>query len=68
MMNDQFYPTSRAAELLGLSQSFLCKLRCTGDGPPFIKVGRRVLYSGRDLMIWAATRRRSSTSDQGGAQ
>lgn len=62
MASNQFYPTARAAERLGVSSSFLCKLRCTGGGPPFIKVGRRVLYSERDLETWAASRRRTSTS------
>ena len=42
MLKNQLYPTSRAAELLGLSPSFLCKLRCTGGGPPFVKIGRTV--------------------------
>ena len=30
-----------AAHFLGLSRSWLAKLRLTGDGPPYMKVGRR---------------------------
>ena len=64
-MTISLLPTTRAAERLGLSPSFLNKLRCTGGGPPFIKIGRRVLYAERDLEAWAASRRRRSTSDAG---
>ena len=31
----------------------LAKLRCTGGGPPFRKVGRDVIYEARDLDSWA---------------
>ncbi len=54
-----------AASLIGLSVSFLNKLRCTGDGPQFIKVGRSVLYDPADLSAWLDRRRRLSTSDTG---
>lgn len=54
-----------AASLIGLSVSLLNKLRCTGDGPQFIKVGRSVLYDPADLSAWLDRRRRLSTSDTG---
>lgn len=51
-----------AAQFLGLSQSWLAKLRLSGDGPPYMKVGRQVRYSQADLMRWAAKSLRHSTS------
>jgi excisionase family DNA binding protein len=52
-----------AARLLGLSASTLNKLRLSGNGPLYRKLGRRVLYDPRDLEAWSAERRRSHTSD-----
>jgi predicted DNA-binding transcriptional regulator AlpA len=56
--------TPEAAEYLGLSQSTLAKMRLRGDGPAYLKAGRRiVLYDPTDLESWLATRRRFSTSE-----
>ena len=57
--------TPLAADYLGLSASFLNKLRCTGGGPAYVKLGRRVLYSQSELDRWLETNRRMSTSDEG---
>ena len=57
---------AETARLLGLSVSFLNKLRCAGGGPTFRKIGRAVLYDPADLESWLADRRRVSTSDTGG--
>lgn len=55
--------TPEAARHLGIGKSTLDKLRMTGDGPPFLKLGpRRVVYDLADLESWAADRRRVSTS------
>jgi predicted DNA-binding transcriptional regulator AlpA len=51
-----------AAQFLGLSQSWLAKLRLTGDGPQYMKVGRQVRYSRADLMSWAEKSLRQNTS------
>lgn len=57
-----------AARHLGLSKSLLDKLRLTGGGPIYLKLGpRRVVYDLADLERWAAERRRRSTSE-GSAQ
>jgi hypothetical protein len=58
---------SEAAAYTGLSSSTLAKYRVFGGGPPFYKLGRRVVYDVRDLDSWVAERRRVSTSDLGGA-
>ncbi len=55
--------TRRAAELIGMSGRTLEKWRSEGTGPPFLKLGRRVLYSLADLETWVRSRRRLSTSE-----
>ena len=52
-----------AARLLGLSVSTLNKMRLTGSGPPYLKLGRRVVYDVHDLEAWAASRKRNHTSE-----
>jgi len=56
---------TEAATFLALSVSFLNKLRCSGGGPAFRKIGRAVIYDPADLEAWLSARRRSSTSDDG---
>lgn len=61
--------TRAAATFTGLSSSTLNKLRITGGGPPFLKLGpRRVVYHPADLERWLEQSRRRSTSDRGGAR
>jgi excisionase family DNA binding protein len=54
-----------AAEYLRLSERTLERLRVTGDGPAFVKLGRRVLYRDHDLLEWVASRVVASTSEAG---
>ena len=58
-----FTSNQEAAEYLKLSPRTLEKLRVVGDGPPFRKLGRRVVYALADLEEWAARRKCDSTSD-----
>lgn len=53
---------AEAGEFLALSPSWLAKLRLTGDGPQFIKIGRRVRYRTADLIRWAEAGLCKSTS------
>jgi excisionase family DNA binding protein len=55
-------PTGEAADYLGLGKSTLDKLRLTGGGPAFYKVGARVVYDPADLDAWIAQHKRRSTS------
>ena len=56
----------QAADYLGLSTSTLAKMRLRGDGPRYLKAGRRiVIYDVHDLEEWLGARRRHSTSEQG---
>jgi hypothetical protein len=64
-MNLQTYlDVQQAAQLTKLSVSTLNKLRLTGDGPRYLKLGRRVAQSA--LVDWMHRRERTSTSDPGG--
>ena len=51
-----------AAAYLGLGASTLEKLRMTGKGPVYLKIGRRCLYAQSDLDAWLARHRRISTT------
>jgi predicted DNA-binding transcriptional regulator AlpA len=52
-----------AARLVGLSESTLAKLRLNGNGPIYVKLGRRVLYRPADLEQWLESRTARDTSD-----
>lgn len=55
--------TPAAADYLGYSELTLEKKRLTGEGPPFIRLGRAIVYDTRDLDAWLAARRARSTSE-----
>lgn len=56
--------TPEAARYVALSESSLMKMRLTGDGPLFVKVGpRAVAYRKADLDAWLDARVRRSTSE-----
>lgn len=57
--------TVEAAAYCGSSTSTFEKLRLTGRGPRYVKMGRRVVYDPADLDAWLAANRRRSTSDKG---
>ncbi len=54
---------SQAAERLGVSVSFMNKMRLVGGGPRFIKLGARVCYDPADLLDWLEAQKRCSTSE-----
>jgi len=58
-----YLDTRATADRTSLSVSYLNQARLRGDGPPFIRVGRRVLYSIGELDAWLAARTRTSTSE-----
>lgn len=53
------------AAITSLSASYLNKLRGSGMGPPFRKIGRAVLYDTAEVQSWLDQHSRSSTSDTG---
>lgn len=52
----------QAADFLGFKPGWLARLRCTGGGPMYIRLGRKVRYRLDDLNAWTAERRTASTS------
>lgn len=51
-----------AAPRVGVSVKTLQGWRVSGNGPRFIKAGRRVVYDPADIEAWKDERRVSSTS------
>jgi hypothetical protein len=51
-----------AAEFIGLAKQTLNTWRVAGDGPPYHKLGRRVLYDAEELEGWVQGRRVRHTS------
>jgi len=54
---------NEAARRAGVSPSYMNRLRVTGGGPIYQKIGRRVTYSPDDIDVWLDARRRSSTTE-----
>ena len=61
----RYLSVCEAAQYLGVSKSYLNKLRTKGNGPEFFKIGARVTYATEDLDAWLNQHRRRSTSDLG---
>jgi excisionase family DNA binding protein len=59
----RYLSTEQAAELLGVSPATLLKWRVQRRGPPFLKLGRRVIYSESALRAWADMHAVSPTRD-----
>lgn len=58
-----YMKTSQAATYLKFSKRFLEALRLTGEGPPFLSIGRCRRYRRCDIDAWAQARVRRSTSE-----
>ena len=54
---------TEVAKLTRLSKRTLERMRVTGDGPRFCKLGRRVVYRLADIDAWVASRVVTSTSE-----
>ena len=53
-----------AAAMLGVSVLTLKRWRRTGEGPAFVKIGRRSAYQIADINEWITSTKRTSTADQ----
>lgn len=54
----EFLSTDELAELLTVDIKTVKRWRASGEGPPFIRIGRsRVIYSRADVDAWLAGRR-----------
>jgi predicted DNA-binding transcriptional regulator AlpA len=63
MDKTEYVDTPRLALHTGIAASTWNKRRGTGDTPPFMKIGSRVLYRLADVDKWMEARARNSTSD-----
>ncbi len=60
---DEVLTTSEAAEYLKCSEQHLEASRVRGDGPPFTRVGSRIIrYRKSAILAWMAAREVASTS------
>jgi predicted DNA-binding transcriptional regulator AlpA len=64
MQIDALLTANEVAKLLKVSTSWLAKARMTGEGPPYIRVGRSIRYSEAARQQWLKSRQRLSTSEQ----
>ena len=64
---DEAVPTAEASRITGEPIPTLETKRVRGGGPVFLKLGKSVKYTRRACFEYLAARRRSSTSDPGGA-
>lgn len=67
MSNLVYLTTEETADRLRLKTTTLERWRVDGNGPVFLKLGRRVVYPLAQLDEWVAAKIRHSTSDRGGA-
>ena len=64
----EFWDDKRVSALLELAQKTLANDRVSRRlNIPYYKFGGAVRYRSDEVLAWAAARRRTSTSDQGGA-
>lgn len=56
--------TPEAADYLRLGKNTLEKMRLTGAGPHFLKLGRAVRYTRASLDAWLGARSVASTSER----
>jgi len=49
----ELFTVSEAARWAKCSESYLNKMRLTGEGPRFVRLGRAVRYRQEDLEAWA---------------
>ena len=62
-MTTEILTTKEAAAYCRLSTPTLERFRLTGNGPPFLKLGKAVRYRRSDLDTWLASRLVRSTSE-----
>lgn len=54
---------SKAAKHLGISEGTLARMRVSGGGPQYIKLGGKIFYDTRDLDRWIESNKFNSTAD-----
>ena len=54
---DHYFTTEQLASLLQRSERTLETWRRNGNGPPFLRLGRRVVYGRPDIELWLTSKR-----------
>jgi hypothetical protein len=62
VLRDRYVGDAEAAQILGLSRSYLRQLRVNGGGCRFSTFGRAVRYRVSDLYAWATSKSSTSTT------
>lgn len=57
-------PAQTAEKIGGLKTRTLQQMRIRGDGPPFVKIGRKVFYRPQAVLDWLAEEEKRSTSEE----
>jgi hypothetical protein len=57
------FTDDEVAEKIRRPKNWLAKLRCRGEGPTFLKVGRSIRYRWQDVEAWLESQARQSTSE-----
>lgn len=64
MITKTKFKTEQAAQYCSVSPSYLAKLRLSGKGPKYIRIGRKaVIYDIHDLDEWLESLKFQSTSE-----
>jgi len=50
-------------QLYDIPQGYQAKMRCSGEGPEYIKLGSKIYYEESSIERWLDTKRRTSTSE-----
>ncbi|CAN5656908.1 hypothetical protein BH10CYA1_BH10CYA1_55900 [soil metagenome] len=58
-----FIDQKAASTISGMSPSWHERARWQGEGPPYVKIGRKVRYDRAKYIAWFMARERLSTSD-----
>jgi predicted DNA-binding transcriptional regulator AlpA len=64
--HDEYWITeTEASRITGMSVAWFQRMRWSGGGIPYAKLGRAVRYKQSDVLLWMDSRKRASTSDMG---
>ena len=63
LFEQRYMDTAQAAAYLTISPGTLARLRVTGEGPPYTRIRRRVIYALKDLDAWVEERKQRFTGE-----
>lgn len=63
-MSERLLTVATVSDRVGLAPATLAKRRLSGGGPPFVKLGARVLYPEAELEAWMSAQPRYENTAQ----